>query len=143
MERVPEIRLFGTSQSWKHDPHICDKQYTQTSSSSFKKCLPQQFVNYSQPTFQRSPPPHNSLYYISALKTNKPSDCNYYENAIRICQQNQVLNKIKGHDLGTLTVSYLAINHKHYKTKRSCTLCQAQAITENLHLYKKQKADIQ
>jgi hypothetical protein len=117
MERVPEIRLFGISQSWKHDPQIFDKQYTQTSSSGFDKTLPGHLIPIFQPTFHKTLQRRNSMtQFFSSLKPNKPSNCNYYENAIRICEQNQVLNEIKGHDVG---VSYLAVNHKsHNKSKR-------------------------
>lgn len=45
---------------------------------------------------------------VSKLNQNsKPFETNYYANAVKICDNNKVLNNIKGHGLEYLNSAYI------------------------------------
>lgn len=45
---------------------------------------------------------------VTKLRENiKPFETNYYANAVKICDNNRVLNNIKGHNMEFLNSSYI------------------------------------
>lgn len=62
---------------------------------------------------------------VSRLTENsKPFETNYYANAIKICENNRVMNSIKGHGIEYLNSSYIVKGCRR-PLKSECPQCQA------------------